>query len=435
MISNFGEFQTKFKQISSKDELKVFVKELQVLSYNYRGNSIVFDIVKRTILKSLSLDDTTSLINLHSLEITHLQHKKKNLEIITEISEKIRTLSERYQYKDGLALYYAHKWYIAKSKENKHQATEAIEQSIRILSDFPTNDDFIFNVCNYIYAVEKWLELREIESAKILENCFNYFSTNGFFHGSAMSLGILAIIFQQTQNKKDSMKLLERNIYCTDVLSKMPTEIQSIIHFFIGFSHGLNFNLKEAEKHLTEAQNILKTIYRKSIYSGYYLITLSQLTAIYALQGKIDLAYEQMKEVEELMEEGIAIKYLDSFNRKQITHTFNLVTFYIKSRQHSFQTEDLQELVQTIVEDIDKYYSNAMFFSEFLLNSDLSKEQLIEIRNSNNQSTKRIEHVINFLIEKTAKTDEQQTMKSILILKERPEKEKMTSLIYNLPSF
>lgn len=155
-----------------------------------------------------------------------------------------------------------------------------------------------------------------------------------------------------------------------------------------------------------EAKSILKPIYKKSIYSSYFLTTLSHLTATYALQGKLMLALEQMKEVEELMEEGIAIKNLDSFNKKQITHTFNLVTFYIKSRQYSFQTEDLQELVQIIVEGIGKYYSNAMFFSEFLLNSNLSKEQLIEIKNSDNQSTKRIEHVVNFLIEKTVQTEE-----------------------------
>lgn len=224
------------------------------------------------------------------------------------------------------------------------------------------------------------------------------------------------------------MKLLKRILSDTNLLSKMPVEIQSIVYYFIGVSHKLSFNLNESEKHLMEAKSILKPIYKKSIYSSYFLTTLSHLTATYALQGKLMLALEQMKEVEELMEEGIAIKNLDSFNKKQITHTFNLVTFYIKSRQYSFQTEDLQELVQIIVEGIGKYYSNAMFFSEFLLNSNLSKEQLIEIKNSDNQSTKRIEHVVNFLIEKTVQTEEQQAIKSIFILKERPVKEKMTTV-------
>ncbi|MHA1347705.1 MAG: hypothetical protein ACTSO3_14995, partial [Candidatus Heimdallarchaeaceae archaeon] len=195
-----------------------------------------------------------------------------------------------------------------------------------------------------------------------------------------------------------------------------------------GVSHKLSFNLNEAEKHLMEVKSILKPIYKKSIYSGYFLTALSHLTVTYALQGRLELTLEQMEEVEELIEEGFATKNLDSFNKKQITHTFNLVTFYIKSRRHSFQTEDLQELVQRIVDYIGKYYSNAMFFSEFLLNANLSKELLIEIRNLENQSTKRIEHIINFLIEKTAQTEEQQTMKSISMLKERPLKEKMTTV-------
>lgn len=133
-----------------------------------------------------------------------------------------------------------------------------------------------------------------------------------------------------------------------------------------------------------------------------------------------------MKEVEELIKEGIASKNLDSFSKGQISHNFTLAKFYIHSRLQGFQIEDLYDLVQDISDNFDKYHSNAMFFSEFLLNANLTKEQLIKIKDLNNPSTKRVEHNINFLIDKTTYADEQQIMKLISTLKRRPLEERMT---------
>ena len=83
-------------------------------------------------------------------------------------------------------------------------------------------------------------------------------------------------------------------------------------------------------------------------------------------------------------------------------------------------------MAQTIFDYIDKYHSNAIFFSEYLLSARLSKKQLIEIKNLGNPNTKRVEHIINFLIEKINHTDEQQVMNYVSILKRRPVKDKMT---------
>ena len=184
----------------------------------------------------------------------------------------------------------------------------------------------------------------------------------------------------------------------------------------------MSLNLNEAEKHLLKTQTILKPIYKKSIYSGYFITALSHLTSIYALQGRSELALKQMKDVEELIEEGITTKNLDSFNKKQITHTFNLT----KSRLSSFTIKTEQELVQNIINNLDKYHGNAIMFSEFLLNANLIKEQLIEIRNIDNPSTRRVVHIINFLIEKTIHTEEQRVLRYTSILQRRPVEERMT---------
>jgi len=426
-MSHLSYFRNKMLEICTVKEIKEIIGELRKISANEKSWEVL-EIVNCFLKKAEDLDDTESIIFLLDLKVRQYYSSKKNIEIVDSLIEKIKELSLLVSLDEGICLAYQLKWHVEKLKGNKEKSSKIIESAIKILNQKKINDEYTYYGCKYSYALELWFENRDYRSASFLEECINYFYSDGYYHGLAMALGVLSIIYQQTQNKEKSMKLLKRIISDTNLLSKMPVEIQSIVYYFIGVSHKLSFNLNEAEKHLIEAKSILKPIYKKSIYSGYYLTTLSHLTATYALQGKLELALEQMKEVEELIEEGITTKNLDSFNKKQITHTFNLIAFYIKSRRHCFQTKDLHELVQRIVENIDKYHSNAMFFSEFLLNANLSKKQLAKIRNLDNQSTKRIEHIVNFLIEKTAQTEEQQTMKSIFRLKERPVKEKMTTV-------
>jgi hypothetical protein len=274
--------------------------------------------------------------------------------------------------------------------------------------------------------MENWLENRDFKSANLLEDCIDFFYLEGYYHGLIMSLGHLIIIYQQTQNKEKSMKLVRKILSNVNLLTKMPEEIPSILHFFIGFSHGLFINLNEAERYLLESQIILRSTYKKSIYSSYYITSLSHLTTTYALQGKLELAIKHMKEVEELMEEGIVTRNLDSFNKKQIIHSFNLTKFYINSRLSNFTIEIEQELVQSIIYNLDKYYSNAIMFSEFLLNTNLTKEQLANIQNLDNPSTRRVEHIINFLLEKMTNAEEQQVLRYTNILQRRSVEERMT---------
>lgn len=416
------EIQNSLEQI----DFRRAVKKLEVLSYNKRTDSELLDIVTKAIEKGEALKDEISLVKLYSLKITHLQHLKQNFPKITKLAEKILELSTQNRFSDGIALYYAHNWYIEKFKGNKEKARYAIAKSYEILQQSGFQDEFIYNICNYTYAIEIWLEDRNPESANILEKCSNYFYKENLYHGLAMSLGILIIIYQQTQNKKKSLKLIQKILSKREHTLEMPIEIQSIIHFFVGFNQELCFNLNEAETHLFESQAILKPIYRNSLYSGYYVTGLSYLTSTYALQGKLESALSQMEKVDKLIKEKIATSNLDSFSIEQIKHIFNLTKFYIHSRLQNFRLEDFHDLVQSILTNLNKYQSNAMFFSEFLLNAKLTKGQLEEIRNLNNPSTIRVEHIINFLIEKANNTDEKQIMKSISTLKRRPVEERMT---------
>ena len=107
-------------------------------------------------------------------------------------------------------------------------------------------------------------------------------------------------------------------------------------------------------------------------------------------------------------------------------HIFNLTKFYIHSRLHNFDIENLRELIQKIQGNISKYYSNSILLSEFLLNANLSKEDLIQIRNLQNPSTKRVEHILNYLIDRVDCIEQKQIIDLINVLKTRPAADRMT---------
>ncbi len=420
------ELQKDITQIKSKDELDEVLSRLKILASNRRSDKIVIMIIKNCINVANQFKDFKSRVILEGLLILQFIQQPDQLERSEKLLNKMQSLARKIRYKEGLAFSSSFSWYLAKMKGKDEEGRNEIHKAIDLIEQTFQPDRFIFHFIKYTYAIEIWLSKKDIRAIEILENCFIYFFENKLYHSLIMSLGILIIIFQQTQNKEESMKLIRKILRKRDLLLEIPQEIRSNIYFFIGFIHELNFNLGEAEKHLLEAKEMLKPIYKTSIYSGYYITALSYLTSTFALQGKLELALRQMREVEELIEEGIATKNLDSFNKNQLKHIFYFTKFYIYSRLQNFQVEDLHELVQSILNNIDKYQSNAMFFSEFLLNANLTKEQLTEIKNLNNSSTRRVEHIINFLIEKETDMDEKQIMRSISSLKRRTVEDRMT---------
>ncbi len=413
-------------EIDRSEEFYEFIDIIRPICA-YEKSKRIKCLIENAIEKSKRFSDKRILANLYDLKIRQLYLSKDKLPEILKLHSEMDSLCRKLNYDSGLALVFHLKWYIERLQGNRDGSSEFIKKAIYIIENSTKIDDYTTYFCKYSFAIENWLNHRDFSSIEILEDCVKYFYKNGFFHGLAMGIGILAMIYQQTQDKEKSMELTKAILGRREYLSHIPEEIKSIIHFFIGFSQELNFNLSIAEEHLQEMQRILEPVYKMSVYSGYYLTALSYLTATYALQGKLELAYVQMKEVDELIEEGVATKNLDHFSEEQLKHIFNLTKFYIHSRLQNFQLENLQDLVQIILTNIGKYYSNAIFFSEFLLNAELTKEQLIEIRNLKNSSTKRVGHIINFLIEKATHTTEENLMKTISTLKQRPVEERMTT--------
>jgi tetratricopeptide (TPR) repeat protein len=413
--------------INSKKEMEVFISRLRPIASNNRNNKVILDLIEKSIEKCKFIDDKKSLVKLYEIKISQMEHFHENMKEISELVNIMKTLSKEIDYIEGLALTYNVEWFVEKYKGNKEKSKKSLNLSIETISLKPNVEKYTYFVCFYSYAIEQWLDTRDFNSSIILEECADYFYLNGYFHSFATTLCVLTVIYQQTQNKEKSMEIIRKILSNNDFLVKMPEEIKSIVDYFIGVSHKLSFNLVETEKHLLETERILKPIYKDSIYSRYYLTALSHLSATYALQGKLELALNQMKRVEELLEEEIALKNLDSFNKIQITHTFNLTKFYLHSRLHDFSIEKFQGLIHTIVSNVGTYHSNAMMLSEFLLNANLTKAELKDIKNLNNPSTRRVEHILDFLIGKESH-DDKLTLQKINTLKRRPVEERMTNV-------
>jgi hypothetical protein len=395
------ELEDIIKGISTADELHKVVQQLQVISYNNRSDEKILKLVITAIEKCIQVGDKISLINLISLNIIHLHHLKENLGIVSELAEKIHDLSKEINYEDGLALYYSHKWYIEKFKGNTIEAELAIKKSNLKINKPGNHDEFIYHICSYTYAMEQWFEKRELKSALLFHKCFDYFLDRGLYHGLTMSLGALIIIYQQTQNTEKALSIIKKILINNSLLSKVPTKAKSVIHYFIGIGHKLSFNLAEAELHINKANTVLKSMFENSIYAQYYFNSFSRLAEIKALRGDLDGGLEQIHKMERVLENDKVSNRLDNYTRNEIIHTFNLVKFYVQSRLLNFNTDKIQLLKAEILNNVNKRSSNAVLLSEFVLNGELTYEQLLELDKIDNASIDRIKHIINYLIIKS----------------------------------
>ena len=409
----------------SKENLREILGDICLLSSNERTNKEIILLLDKAIEKSELFNDEVSLVNLIGYKIPMIYSNRENISEVRKLISRMKSISEKNNYNDILSWAYSYSWYIEKFEGNRKKSVEALEHSLELLDGLSNYDEYIYHFVRYSYAVEQWLETRDFRSSTILEECANYFHLHNYSHSFAKTLSILILIYQQTQNKEKSMELTKKILSNYNLILNIPEETKSIVHYFIGVSHKLSFNLGETKKHLSETQRILKPIYKNNIYSGYYLTALSHLTTTYALQGKLGLALDQIRQVEELLEEEITTKNLDSFNKNQIIHDFNLTNFYIRSRLSDFNFEKFRDLIQTLLSNVDTYHSNAIMLSEFILNANLTKIELQNMRKLNNPSTRRVEHILDFLLFQGS-DDDKQTLQRIDTLKRRPVEERMT---------
>ena len=415
-----------FDSINSAESMSSFIEGLRVFASNNRNDKNVLDIIERTLQRCNELHDEKSMVKLYEIKISQIELIKERHQEIVQLIQKMIEISDRIEYKGGLALSYYKRWYIEKVKGNEKFSQEALDKSMHYVFNYLKSGEYEYHVCNYSFAFEKWLKYRDVSSIDIFEECAEYFFRNGFYLSYSKCISVLLIIYQQTQNKKQSTEITKKFLRKNELLDNVPDEIKAIVYFYIGINQELSNNLAKAEEYLLNAKKILKPIYRTSIYSSYYPLALSYLTATYSLRGKLELAWNQMKEAEDLIEEATTIRSLDNFNKQQLKHIFNLTKFYIFSRLQNVEVEDLQELVQEILLKIGKYYSNTIFFTEFLLNANLSKKQLIKIKKLNTPSTRRVGHILDFLIAKKNYNKENQILELVSTLQRRPAEERMT---------
>ena len=412
-----------------KKELRQFIVSLRVLASNNKFDKRTIELIEKTIEKSLIIEDKKSLVDLYEIRISQIEHQSDYIDRITNLLQSMKSIAAEIDYQDGLALSYNIEWFIEKTKGDKEKSRKAMEQSLTLLNDTSKYDNkYVYYMCYYSYAVEKWLEERDPKSADILEECAEYFFQNGFYRSLVQALGILLIIYQRTQNSENVLETSKGLLGNKSVYAQLPRDVQAYTHYLVGYGYTLQCSLSEAKVHFEESRKMLKESYKSSIYFGYYLTTLSHLSAIYALQGKLNQATQSVEETEKLLQEEFIQKNLDRVSKRQIVHTFNLTKFYVQTRKKDFNIEESRDLIETIYSGTQINYSNVIMLSEFLLNAHLSYEQLLELQKKDNPSLKRVTHITSFMMEKT-RTDVELTAVErlrnciVTLWKRRPQKD------------
>ncbi|MCG3223203.1 MAG: hypothetical protein H7647_01965 [Candidatus Heimdallarchaeota archaeon] len=416
--------------IDSQAALEIVLKDLRILSYNKKANDQVIMLLDKAISKAKETKFKRILLNLYSLKISQIHHLKPKIQEIIQIIEKMQLLLENLDYAEGYALYYSHLWYIEKIQGNEKKAKKYITKSAEKLNVNNIEDEFVYYTCKYTYAVEKWLEEHDSESAIILEECVRYFFKEGYYRSLAQTVGLLSIIYSRLHENTKALNLSNSILANRDLFENLPLDVKGIIYYFTGLGYMLDANLAVAESYFNETYNILKPIYKDSIYFAYYLVLLSYLATVKGLQGETELAVDMVKETDTLLQTEFIKKNLDENSKKQITHTHNLTKFYNLSRLSNYNSQEHQELVEEIYEGCKAQYSDFMTFSEFILNSNLDSAKLQSLLTIDNFSINRVKHLTEFMLEKqkleTENSQEQKTLNCISILEKRVTTSKTT---------
>jgi len=279
--------ERQIEEIENSEDLWSAVRDLQLLASNERSHG-VSELIDKTIEKCKFIDDRKALVHLYGYKIPIIYNFKEKLLLASKLVSEMLIISKEINYQDGIAWAHSYVWYIEKVKGNEKKSAKAMDKSLETLNQLTDCDRYIHHFILYSYAVEKWLEERDPKSADILEECAEYFFQNGFYRSLVQTLGILAIIYQRTKSREKvletSKSLLENHF----IFEQLPKDVQAYTHYLVGYGYTLQCSLSEAEAHFEKSRKILKESYKSSIYFGYYLTNLSHLSAIYALQGKLD---------------------------------------------------------------------------------------------------------------------------------------------------
>ncbi len=398
---SYEDMAKELEMVQSIEELRPVLVNLQVFTSNNRSSKKASSLIQKAIEKNEVVNDKKSRVILYDLQIRQLYHQTNHLLEINNLLSSMRSLTEEINYQKGLALFYQLTWHIEKFQDNKKISVEAINKSIKILNNLSEQDGYVYNFCRYSYAVERWLEKHDPTVANILEECADYFFQNGFYRSLVQALGILIIIYQRTQNREKVLEISKGLLGNKSVFEKLPKDVQAYAHYVAGVGYMLQYSLENAETHFGKAHKIFKDIHKQTIYISNYVLALSYLSMSQALQGKLDQAIQVINETENLLQEEFIQKNLDKVNKRQISHTFNLIKFYIQTRKEDFNIGESSDLIENIYSGIQINYSDAIMLSEFLLNAQLSYEQLLELQKKDNPSLKRVKHITSLMMEKT----------------------------------
>lgn len=425
----YVELENNIMNIKTKKDLKSVLDILKVLSSNDKNKQIV-ELIDKAFSKSLLLDDSYSQVILLGLKIAQIYLLEENRQLSWKTLKIMKIKAETLSNTDGLAFTFMFKWLLERIEGNKEKSSFAINKALKYLNNRKAADPYITNMCNYSYAIEIWLENHDYKSAAILQESTKYFLQNSFYRTLAHSLGILSTILSRKQDCEQILEISKKIFSETSIFDELPKDIKAISYYLTGLGYMLNASLNHAEMYFRKAYSILKSIQQKSIYFSNYVVILSFLSTVTALQGKLENSYKMIEELEGLLKQEFYEKNLDLGTKKQIYHSLNLNKFYIYSRLKDFDSDEMYDLVEEIFIGSKTLYSDFMLLNEFILNSNLELIQLKELLTTDNFSINRVKHIISFvLLNKEEKiTANQQFLDKIKILATK-EKTSKTTLI------
>lgn len=383
-------------KISKQKDLRKVVSDLLELTRRLPPEESK-QLIEKISQKSKQLKDIESQVIIKYIEHIHIFGLLRNNEKILELANEMNVLSEKIDFKEGIALHYIILWGIEKLQGNIEKAIIMRKNSMEIIDSLRNPDTMVVNWIRYSYAIGEWTESRNISSAKMLEDCMLFFRKRKHYSSEINAATLLANIYSKTNQKDELFNIVQEIMGNDSLFHYYPKHVLGRFHFLLGLMFLSRGDKELAEMHLFSSTQLFKRFSHTSNHIYDYLSGLSILARIYATSGKMDRVHEILTDLKEIVDEGYLYRKLSKQFVNSLISSITITQFYMSFHKRSSYTVDFQDDVKDLLLKYQNFILLPEMLTELMVYSGIEIEELADLKKEK-LSDDFLKRVIDFLL-------------------------------------
>ena len=394
MITNLEDLN--IDKISKQKDLRKIVSDLLELSRRLQPKESK-QLIEKILLKSKQLNDVKSRVIVNYVKHIHIFGiLRKNGEIL-ELADEMNSLSEEIDFKEGIALYHIVMWGIEKLQGNIEKAIILRKTSMELIDSLNKPDLMILNWIKYSYAVGEWTEEKNPASAVMLEECLLFFREREHYTSEINAVSILANIYSKTNQNVKLFDIVQEIMGNDNLFHYYPKHVLGRFHYQLGLIFLSRGDKELAEMHLFSSTQLFKRFNHTSNHIYDYLSGLSILARIYATSGKLDMVYDILTNLKEIVNEEDLFQKLSKQFVNSLISSITITQFYMTFHKRNNYNVDFQKEVKNLLLRYQNFILLPEMLTELMVYSGIEIEELADLKKEK-LSNNFLKQVIDFLL-------------------------------------